>query len=181
MAKAKEAPFVRTMQAIADREQMKKKTSIHTLESRLRVAKDSLKDAVDRWDRDSILLNIDELEWTVADARREQKEYGYGGKPMDAVEAQKAVFDYNEDVKEQSKQLQQLDKQLQSLMTEYVKKAQPIIMEMIQIEQKAQQASRLQYHLPNGVGAKLERLHQPIQLPASARAVQMLKIKGGIQ
>ncbi|WP_153721785.1 hypothetical protein [Sporosarcina cascadiensis] len=181
MAKVKEVPFMRTMQAITAHEQAKKKVGIHTLENRLQVAKESLKDAEDRWDRDSILQDIDELEWTLADARREQKEYGYGGKPMDTAEAQEAVFDYNEDIKDQSKQLQQLDNQLQSLMVEYVRKAQPIIMEMIQIEQTAQHASRLQYHLPNGMGAKLERLNQPSQLAASARAVQVLKIKGGIQ
>ena len=171
--KKKVQEFEQIIQIIAEHEH--KINEMRLAGGRLAMAKEMLNKAVDRWDRDSIQKDIEELEWAAKDYVKLVKQHHNGTIPLENVQANEALILYNEVMEKQVAAYAALEKQAQRLNAQYTKDADAILGAMRTIAATVASASSLKNTLPNGMALKLTRLPEVPQAYALRNALRRLQ------
>lgn len=114
----------------------------------LQLAKASLAIAVDRWDYDSIMEDIKNLEFEIAHHEKRVKDGSLCNVKLQGEQAQRLITTHDKEMTAINKQYSNLNTELDGLIKNFVAAASPVVEEMLKLEEESISISRANNVLP---------------------------------
>lgn len=114
----------------------------------LQLAKASLAKAVDRWDYDSIIEDIKNLEFEITHYQKQKEGGALDNVKMQGEQAQHLIATHDKEMTAINKQYTKLNAELDGLIKKFVDAASPVVEEMLNLEKESVSISRANNVLP---------------------------------